>query len=59
MQRLPLADLASRAVVDQMKQDEAQHAADAQKAGAVPLPAPVTEAMKIAAKLMTTVAHRI
>ena len=59
MQRLPLADLASRAVVDQMKQDEAQHAADAQKAGAVPLPAPVTEAMKLAAKLMTTVAHRI
>ena len=59
MLRLPLADLASRAVVDQMKQDEAQHAADAQKAGAVPLPAPVTEAMKLAAKLMTTVAHRI
>ena len=59
MQRLPLSDLASRAVVDRMKQDEAQHAADAQKAGAVPLPAPVTEAMKLAAKLMTTVAHRI
>ena len=59
MQRLPLADLASRAVVDQMKQDEAQHAADAQKAGAVPLPKPVTEAMKLAAKVMTTVAHRI
>jgi ubiquinone biosynthesis monooxygenase Coq7 len=59
MKRLPLADLASRAVVEQMKQDEAQHAADAQKAGAVPLPRPVTEAMKLAAKLMTTVAHRI
>ena len=59
MQRLPLADLASRAVVEQMKQDEAQHAADAQKAGAVPLPRPLTEAMKLAARLMTTVAHRI
>ena len=59
MQRLPLADLASRAVVTQMKQDEAQHAADAQKAGAMPLPKPVTEAMKLAAKVMTTVAHRI
>ena len=59
MQRLPMADLASRAVVDQMKQDEAQHAADAQKAGAVPLPKPVTQAMKLAAKIMTTVAHRI
>jgi ubiquinone biosynthesis monooxygenase Coq7 len=59
MQRLPLADLASRAVVDQMKKDEAQHAADAQKAGAVPLPQPITQAMKLAAKVMTTVAHRI
>ena len=59
IQRLPMADLASRAVVDQMQQDEAQHAADAQKAGAVPLPKPVIEAMKLAAKVMTTVAHRI
>ena len=59
MQRLPMADLASRAVVDQMQQDEEQHAADAQKAGAVPLPKPVMQAMKLAAKVMTTVAHRI
>jgi ubiquinone biosynthesis monooxygenase Coq7 len=59
MQRLPMADLASRAVVDQMQKDEAQHAADALKAGAVPLPKPVIEAMKLAAKVMTTVAHRI
>jgi ubiquinone biosynthesis monooxygenase Coq7 len=59
MHRLPLADLASRAVVAQMKKDEAEHAADAQKAGAQPLPKPITEAMRLAAKLMTTVAHRI
>ena len=59
MHRLPLADLASRAVVAQMKQDETEHAADAQKAGAQPLPKPITEAMRLAAKLMTTVAHRI
>lgn len=59
MHRLPLADLASRAVVDQMKQDEAEHAADAQKAGALPLPQPITKAMQLAAKVMTTVAHRI
>jgi ubiquinone biosynthesis monooxygenase Coq7 len=59
MHRLPMADLASRAVVDQMQQDEAQHAADAQKAGAVPLPKPVMQAMKLVAKVMTTVAHRI
>lgn len=59
MHRLPLADLASRAVVDQMKQDEAEHAAQAQKAGALPLPQAITKAMQLAAKVMTTVAHRI
>ena len=59
LSRLPQADLASRAVVAQMKADEAQHAADAQKEGARPLPRPVTEAMRMAATVMTTVAHHI
>jgi len=59
LERLPAADLASRAVVAQMQADEAQHAADAQKAGAVALPQPMQEAMRLAAKVMTSVAHRI
>jgi len=59
LERLPAADLASRAVVAQMQADEAQHAAEAQKAGAVALPQPVREAMRLAAKVMTTVAHRV
>jgi 3-demethoxyubiquinol 3-hydroxylase len=59
LDRLPAADHASRAVVVQMKADEAQHALDAQHAGAVPLPAPVKALMAAAAKVMTTVAHRI
>jgi len=59
LERLPAADLASRAVVAQMQADEAQHAADAQKAGAVALPKPLSEAMRLAAKVMTSVAHRI
>jgi len=59
LQRLPVADLASRAVVAQMQADEAQHAADAQKAGAMALPQPLREAMRLAAKVMTTVAHRV
>jgi ubiquinone biosynthesis monooxygenase Coq7 len=42
-----------------MQADEAQHAAEAQKAGAVALPQPVREAMRLAAKVMTTVAHRV
>ena len=59
LERLPAADLASRAVVARMQADEAQHAADAQKAGAIALPQPVREAMRLAAKVMTSVAHRV
>ena len=56
---LPEADQTSRAIVRQMQADEARHAVDAEKAGAVPLPAPVQGLMRAAAKVMTTVAHRI
>ena len=59
MERLPAGDAASRAIVAQMKDDEVQHARMAERAGAVPLPAPVKGLMALAAKAMTTVAHRI
>ncbi|WP_315124462.1 2-polyprenyl-3-methyl-6-methoxy-1,4-benzoquinone monooxygenase [Comamonas antarctica] len=57
--RLPDQDLASRAVVQRMKEDEERHAADALEAGAVLLPAPVQHLMRAAAKVMTTTAHYI
>ena len=57
--RLPEQDRASRAIVRQMKDDEAEHAAAAQRAGGVALPAPIRWAMRAAAKVMTTAAHRI
>jgi len=56
---LPAADHASRAIVSQMQKDEASHAADALRAGAVELPAPVRGLMRAAAKVMTTTAHHI
>lgn len=56
---LPVNDHASRAIVAQMKDDEMRHALDAQKAGAVELPQAVKNLMRAAAKVMTTVAHRI
>ena len=56
---LPANDGPSRAIVAQMKVDEAQHANDALAAGAAELPAPMKALMKVAAKVMTTVAHRI
>lgn len=59
LSRLPERDAASRAIVAQMKDDEAQHARAAEQAGAARLPAPLRLAMRIAAKLMTTTAHRI
>jgi len=59
LDRLPASDLASRAIVSQMKDDEVRHAVDAQKAGGVELPSPVKGLMRMAAKVMTTVAHRI
>ena len=58
MEHLPTNDHKSRAVVAQMKEDEARHAREAQQAGAMELPLPVKLAMKAAAKVMTTVAHR-
>ncbi|MDM0083860.1 2-polyprenyl-3-methyl-6-methoxy-1,4-benzoquinone monooxygenase [Variovorax sp. J31P179] len=59
LDRLPAADTASRAVVEQMKVDEARHAAQAWNAGAKELPAPAKALMRIASRVMTTVAHRI
>lgn len=59
LDRLPAADTASRAVVEQMKVDEARHAAQAWNAGAKELPAPAKALMRMASRVMTTVAHRI
>ena len=59
LERLPPADHASRAIVAQMKDDEATHANHAQASGAAELPAPVKLAMRAAAKVMTTTAHYI
>ena len=59
LDRLPASDTVSRAIVAQMKDDEVRHAVDAQKAGGVELPSPVKGLMRMAAKVMTTVAHRL
>ncbi len=57
--QLPANDHASRAIVAQMKDDEVRHAMQAQAAGAAELPQAVKSLMTLAAKVMTTVAHRI
>lgn len=57
--RLPAADLRSRAIVAQMKADEAAHAATAHSLGAAELPALVRTLMRAAAKVMTATAHYV
>ena len=59
LHRLPQADVTSRAVVEQMKDDEARHGAQAQAAGAATLPWPVRGAMRLAARVMTSTAHHL
>jgi len=57
LERLPQGDHESRAIVAQMKDDEALHARDAEQAGALQLPEPVKALMRSAARVMTTTAH--
>ncbi len=55
--RLPQADAPSRAVLEQMRSDEARHATTATHAGAARLPAPVRALMTAASRVMTGVAY--
>ena len=56
---LPPADLRSRAIVEQMKVDEAEHADTAVRLGAHDLPAPAKAVMKAAAQVMTKLTYRL
>jgi ubiquinone biosynthesis monooxygenase Coq7 len=59
IERLPPNDTKSRAIVTQMRDDEARHGAMALEAGALPLPFPIRHAMRAAADVMRAVAYRI
>jgi ubiquinone biosynthesis monooxygenase Coq7 len=57
--QLPAEDARTHAVLEQMKADEIAHATRAVEAGAATLPAPVREAMRLTAKVMTTAVYRV
>ena len=59
MERLPLADAKSRAIVEKMRDDEARHGAAARASGAADLPFPVKGMMRVAADVMRVVTYRI
>jgi 3-demethoxyubiquinol 3-hydroxylase len=56
---LPINDVKSRAIVEQMRDDEIQHGKAAQTLGAVELPVPVKKLMRGMAKVMTSVAYYV
>jgi ubiquinone biosynthesis monooxygenase Coq7 len=57
LDKLPPSDAASRAIVEQMRQDEGRHGAMGRALGAAELPLPVRVAMRGASKLMTRTAY--
>lgn len=57
LERLPADDQKSRAIVEQMRDDEARHATTAINYGGAELPAPVKAAMKASSKVMTETAY--
>ena len=59
LDKLPREDERTRTLVDAMRADEARHRDTALKLGAAELPWPVKHAMRVAAKVMTTVAYRV
>jgi len=59
LEQLPAQDEKSRAIVAQMKEDEARHANTALAHGAAELPEPVKLAMRISSRLMTVSTYRV
>lgn len=53
LKRLSDKDQKSRAILEQMKIDEAHHGAEAKRAGGADLPAPVRALMRLTSKVMT------
>lgn len=59
LEALPAQDVKSRAIVEQMRVDEIAHGEAARSLGAAEMPAPVRGAMRLASKVMTSVAYYI
>lgn len=57
--QVPTDDRRTRAILEQMKQDEIRHGQTASAHGGAELPAPIRLAMRLTAKLMTTSVYRL
>ena len=58
LEKLPIKDKRSRAILEQMREDELQHAVTAENAGAYTLPKGVKYLMTLASKVMTKTAFK-
>jgi ubiquinone biosynthesis monooxygenase Coq7 len=59
LDKLPINDYKSRAIIEQMKIDEQEHATTAIEAGAHTLPIYIRYSMQLSSKIMTTIAFYI
>lgn len=59
LQRLPAADAKSRAILEQMRDDESRHATTALESGGAMLPEPIRLLMRYTSKIMTGTAYWI
>lgn len=59
LESLPQTDARSRAIVEQMRLDEMQHATNALEYGGVELPKPIKTLMGMMSKVMTTLAYKV
>ena len=59
LQKIAECDLRSRAILKQMREDEAHHASVALHSGAAVLPEPVKKLMRLCSKVMTKTAYWI
>ncbi|MBU3612696.1 2-polyprenyl-3-methyl-6-methoxy-1,4-benzoquinone monooxygenase [Polynucleobacter sp. MG-27-Goln-C1] len=59
LQKLPVEDERSRAIVDQMRIDEIEHGQAAISAGGAVLPEPIQKLMQAMSKVMTSTAYKI
>ena len=59
LKQIPANDEKSRAILQQMREDEAQHATSALEAGGLRFPAPIKFGMTLRSKVMTKSAYRL
>lgn len=59
LEQIPADDAKTRAILEQMREDEAGHSTAAIEAGGLRFPAPVKFGMSLVSKVMTKATYRI